>query len=297
MIVVWLNLFDCTGYNLSRFNINNDNIFIYDVKKREESYILHDSLTCLKFDLKNFLQLKIEETLQTTNDINLEEKFEQLISYKSNDEYFLYNYILIDNINIIPCKDRIKRDKDRDINFTLFVKLLKGFTFTTEALPILVEKSSITSGLYIYNRNNPIDYNLKTNNKQNIEIEKKYHITNNAPIDEYNIDEYRKLYITKVVEMLENMGWDCFTNKIVLDKYQIDIYAEYEKNKLAFLTMFYSDPDIEKTVIFLKEKGVSIIILNFDGKYKYESILTIDCNKLNEFDNVLEDIIYEFCPF
>lgn len=34
MIVVWLNLFDCIGYNLSRFNINNDNIFIYDVKKR-----------------------------------------------------------------------------------------------------------------------------------------------------------------------------------------------------------------------------------------------------------------------
>lgn len=168
MIVVWLNLFDCTGYSLSRFNINNDNIFIYDVKKREKSYILQDNLTYSKFDLKDFLQLKIEETLEITSDIDLEEKFEQLISYKSNDEYFLYNYILIDNINIIPCKDRIKRDKDKDINFTLFVKLLKCFTFTTEAFPMLVEKSSITSGLYIYNRNNPIDYNLKTNNKQNI---------------------------------------------------------------------------------------------------------------------------------
>lgn len=297
MIVVWLNLFDCTGYALSRFNINNDNIFIYDVKKREENYILQDSLTHSIFDLKDFLQLKIEETLQTINDINLEEKFEQLISYKNNDVYILHNFIIIDNVVVIPHEDRIKRYKDKERNLILFVKLLKGFTFSTESFPILVEKSNITSGLYIYNQNNFIDYNLKTNNKQNIEIEKKYHILNNAPINEYNIDKYRKYYITKVVEILENMGWAYYINKIIFDKYQIDIFAEHKKNKLAFLTLFYSDPDIEKTVNFSKEKGINVIVLDFEGKYKYKSTSTIDCSKPKEFDNVLEDIMYKFCPF
>lgn len=143
MIVVWLNLFDCTGYNLSRFNINNDNIFIYDVKKREEGYILQDNLTYSKFDLKDFLQLKIEETLQTTNDINLEENFEQLISYKNNDVYILYNFIVIENIVVIPQEDRIRRYKDEERSLTFFVKLLKGFTFSIESFPVLVEKSNI----------------------------------------------------------------------------------------------------------------------------------------------------------
>jgi hypothetical protein len=297
MIVVWLNLFDCTGYNLSRFNINNDNIFIYDVKKREGNYILQDSLSYSKFDLKDFLQLKIEETLQTTNDINLEENFEQLISYKNNDVYILYNFIIIENIVIIPQEDRIRRYKDEERSLTFFVKLLKGFTFSIESFPVLVEKSNITSGLYIHNQNNSIDYNLKTNNKQNIEIEKKYHILNNAPINEYNIDEYRKYYITKVVEILENIGWAYSIDKIILDKYQIDIFAEHKKNKLAFLTLFYSDPDIEKTVNFSKGKGINVVVLDFEGKYKYESTITIDCSKPKEFNNELEDIMYKFCPF
>ncbi len=44
MIVVWLNLFDCSGYTLTRFNVNYDNMFVYDIKKIENSYIVDDNL-------------------------------------------------------------------------------------------------------------------------------------------------------------------------------------------------------------------------------------------------------------
>lgn len=296
MIVVWLNLFDCTGYNLSRFNINNDNIFIYDVKKREENYILHDSLSCLKFDLKDFLQLKIEETLQTTNDINLEENFEQLISYKSDDVYILYSFIVIKNIVVIPEEDRIRRYKDEERSLTFFAKLLKGFTFSIESFPILVEKSNVTSGLYVYQKKNIINHTPISKNKQYLEIEKKYHIIDNAPINEYNMEEYRKYYIEKVVIKLKDMGFDFSLNKIIQNKYQIDIYAEHKKNRLAFLTMFYRDPDINKTLFFLIDKGVNVFILDFNGTHKYNTT-TINCHEAENFDNTLDDIMYKFCPF
>lgn len=44
IIVVWLNLFDCTGYSFTRFNIKNDNAFAYEVKKAEDKYIIEDNL-------------------------------------------------------------------------------------------------------------------------------------------------------------------------------------------------------------------------------------------------------------
>lgn len=109
-------------------------------------------------------------------------------------------------------------------------------------------------------------------------------IINNTPISEYNIDEYRKYYISKVIEVLKNMGWNYSIKKIILDKYQIDIYVEHKKNRLAFLTLFYSDPDIEKTINFSRKKNIDVIVLEFDGKYKYKNTIKIDCSKHNEFD-------------
>jgi len=305
MIVVWLNLFNCADYDLSSFSIGNDNVFIYDINKKENNYIIEDSLTSKKYDLKEFLQLKIKQTLQTFKDINLNE--ETLILYKTADEYFLHNTLFIDETIVIPKITKIKRDEIKDKNFNLPLKLIKGFSLAKKTLNIFIEKTEILSERYISKRNNSImndykyavEYNILRNKKKELEaIEaKKYRISNNHSINEYNIEEYRKQYIDKVTGLLKNMGFNFYLDKIILDRYQIDIYAEHKKNKLAFLTMFYSDPDISKTIYYLRDRGVEVIVLDFDGTYKYNIVTTIDCNDSKTFDNKLEDIMYNFCPF
>lgn len=297
MIVVWLNLFNCTGYELSKFTINNDNIFVYDVKGEYNNYTIEDNLIRKKFDLKEFLQLKIEETLKDFKDVKLES--ETLIHYKTASEYFLHDIILIDDIIITQKMTRIERDEIKDKNFTLPLKVIKGFSCIKKSLDIIVEKTEILSRRYTSNRKLNYNYSFRdeVSANENKKIEEKYNILNNPPINEYNIDIYRKHYINKVIDLLKNMGFVFSLNKIILDKYQIDIYAEHKKNKIAFLTIFYSDPDIGKTVYYLRDRGVNVIILDFDGRYKYNNINTINCNDFKAFDNKLEDIMYNFCPF
>lgn len=52
-----------------------------------------------------------------------------------------------------------------------------------------------------------------------------------------------------------------------------------------------------KTIYYLRDRGVNVIVLDFDGRYKYNNINTINCNDFKAFDNKLEDIMYNFCPF
>lgn len=287
MIVIWLNLFDCTVYNLTRFNVKNDNMFAYEVKKIENSYIVDDNLIKKRFDLKDFIELKINESFYH-NDLNLDEKFRMLLSYNNENIYFLNDFTEIDNYIVIPKEKRIYRHKNREINFTLELKLIKGFTLRTKKISILVEKSALISGMYAYSNQKILDKK---------EIPEKYFIPNIEPINEYNLEEYKRYFIGKVVNILKNMGWNYFINKTLENRFQIDIFAECNGNKHAFLTLFYSDPDIQKTINFSKENGMKVVILELEGNFKYNNITTINCKKYKDFDNSIELILDKYCPF
>ncbi len=288
MIVVWLNLFDCTIYNLTRFNVKNDNMFVYDIKKIENSYIVDDNLINKRFNLKDFIELKINESFIYHDDLNLDEKFRMLLSYNNEKIYFLNDFTKIDNYIVIPKEKRIYRHKNRESNFTLELKLIKGFSLRTKEISILVQKSALISGMYAYSNQKILDKK---------EIPEKYFIPNIEPISEYNLEEYRGYFIGKVVYILKNMGWNYVINKTLENRFQIDIFAECNGNKLAFLTLFYSDPDIQKTINFSKENNMQVIVLNFEGNYTYNTATSIDCKKFKGFDNSIEIIIDKYCPF
>ena len=288
MIVVWLNLFDCSGYTLTRFNVNYDNMFVYDIKKIENSYIVDDNLINKRFNLKDFIELKINESFIYHDDLNLDEKFRMLLSYNNEKIYFLNDFTKIDNYIVIPKEKRIYRHKNRESNFTLELKLIKGFSLRTKEISILVQKSALISGMYAYSNQKILDKK---------EIPEKYFIPNIEPISEYNLEEYRGYFIGKVVYILKNMGWNYVINKTLENRFQIDIFAECNGNKLAFLTLFYSDPDIQKTINFSKENNMQVIVLNFEGNYTYNTATSIDCKKFKGFDNSIEIIIDKYCPF
>ena len=288
MIVVWLNLFDCTIYNLTRFNVKNDNMFVYDIKKIENSYIVDDNLINKRFNLKDFIELKINESFIYHDDLNLDEKFRMLLSYNNEKIYFLNDFTKIDNYIVIPKEKRIYRHKNRESNFTLELKLIKGFSLRTKEISILVQKSALISGMYAYSNQKILDKK---------EIPEKYFIPNIEPISEYNLEEYRGYFIGKVVYILKNMGWNYVINKTLENRFQIDIFAECNGSKLAFLTLFYSDPDIQKTINFSKENNMQVIVLNFEGNYTYNTATSIDCKKFKGFDNSIEIIIDKYCPF
>ena len=286
--VIWLITFNLDG--LQDFNINNKyQVYVYKINTIDKQYSVYDNLFNNRFKLKDFLQDKLKKTFDSFQDTNLENINDEILLFKDNESYSFKDFVIVNNVCLIPPVEYlIRNEKNKYIN--LKIKIIYGFSNKYINIKYLIEKRELLKDDILEesvieeckNNNEYIDYEL-----------------NNEGINALNINLYKNINIRKVIDILEIYNLSYEINKIILDKYQIDIFCKVYSKKISFLLSFYSDPDILKTVKYCLNEGIFVVVLEYEPRYKYDNVIAVDCKKVEEFKEKIENIIIEndFCPF
>lgn len=289
ILCIWLNLFELKRVYLYRSKFNLDNVFIYEVKNKDDDYIIGDIHTYSTCNLKDFLLEKLAETFKPIDYELISNNINKLIAKTYSNQYILQTYDFEDGSNVTKLGNNIitKADTDRIIRPTFSIK--KGFLTTSKIFSFFVEKKDIEI----------IDDSHQCIPKIGYIQKKQYRELNYSKLrkNSLDVDGFRSNYLKIVADILSKMGWSADISIVIDKKYRIDVLGKLEKNKIAFLTLFFNDPDISKTINYCKENNISVVILNYYCDIYYSNITTIDCIE-SDFENcITEEIFKAHCPF
>lgn len=281
IIVVWLYLFPLSDKRLNSYSSSNNGVFIYHIDNNEDDYILKDVISRKEYNLKDFLLAELKETLDETYQINMADAFSSLICKYDKHNYYLEDYIKINNSTIAPVSDCIKKPKKKDIIKDIFFNVSKGFKTTQKNITILVENKYGSNALFVLNEDK----------------KKRLYITGGPEINETNLHIKKVHYSKLVLNTLNNTGWESTQNKIFENRYEIDIFSEFNGIKIAFLFSYFCDPNIQKTIEYCKENSFITVVLDMQSYHKYENVLTIELKNDKDFIDDIENILIRHSPF
>lgn len=291
ILCIWLNLFELKRVYLYLSKFNLDNVFIYEVKNKDDDYIIGNIYSYSTHNLKDFILSKLAETFKPIDYELISNNINKLIAKNNSNQYILQSYDFEDGNNVTKLDSNtiVKGDTDRIISPTFSIK--KGFLTTKKIFSFFVEKKD--KDIEIKNDSNQfipkIGYTL---NKQYKELNCDTLIQNSL-----DVDRFRNSYLNIVANILSMMGWSSDINLVIDKKYTIDVLGELEEHKIAFLTLFFDDPDISKTINYCKENNISVVILNYYCDIYYSNITTIDCIESDFEYCIREEIFKVYCPF
>lgn len=281
IIVIWLYLFSYTNKRDISCFLSYNGIFIYQVDNIEDNYILKYGCRHEDYILKEFLITKIRETLDEAFYVDIEKNFDSLnVSYDTH-AYYLEEYINIDNYTIAPVSIYIKKPKKKDLIKEIFFYVTKGFRTIQKSITILVEAKNGSNCLFVLSK----------------EKNKRFYITGGPEIDETNLHIKKIHYNNLVLNILKNTGWKCTQNMIFENRYDIDIFCEFNGIKIAFLFSYFSDPNIQKTIDYCKDNAFDTVVLDIQSYHKYENVLIIELINDKDFIDNIEAILIKFSPF